>query len=457
MSLSFKNRIALHYMIATAIIMVVAFTVVYFVVEGTVYKNLDSDLSYEAKKHTKEMLIIGDSVKIRNKKEWEEREHRELQVNPVFIQILNKDGVFMDKSPNLKENVLRFNPSQNYGGHFNETLKDRAIRQVQIPIEEDGQVKGFILAAMSLESSKMVLKNLRYVLFISFLILLSGLYYISRYIAGRGIIPVGLITQTTNRISKNNLSERVPLPENKDELYDLSSGINGLLKRIESAMERERQFTSDASHELRTPLSTLRGTLEVLIRKPREQSEYEDKIRFSLSEIDRMTGIIEQLLVLARLDTEADTSNDYMISLPTLIDDSLSRQKKPISEKQLSIDFDNNISGECKVPKYYTKLILDNIIGNAVKYSNEKGKIQIKLFQLADKVVCKVVDNGIGIRKEDLDKLFNHFYRSDALNHKNITGNGLGLSIAQKAADAIHAEIEVDSTIHVGTTFTIAF
>ena len=154
-------------MIATAVIMAVAFTVVYFVVQGTVYQNLDNDLSFEAEKHTGEIKIVGDSVKIKYKKEWEEKEHREVQVNPVFIQILNKDGKFMDKSPNLKEDVLTFNTQQNYGGHFNETLNGRAIRQVQLPIEENGKIKGFILAAMSLESSKMVLLNLRNVLIVS--------------------------------------------------------------------------------------------------------------------------------------------------------------------------------------------------------------------------------------------------------------------------------------------------
>src|SRR5690606_28255192 len=273
MSLSFRNRIALHYMIATAGIMAVAFTVVYFVVQGTVYQNLDNDLSFEAEKHTGEIKIVGDSVKIKYKKEWEEREHREVQVNPVFIQILNKDGKFMDKSPNLKEDGLTFNAQQNYGGHFNEILNNMAIRQVQVPIEENGKIKGFILAAMSLESSKMVLLSLRNVLIVSYLFLLVGLYFMSRYLAGRGIIPVKVITETTKRITKNNLNERVVLPQNKDELYELSSGINQLLQRIESAIERERQFTSDASHELRTPLATLKGTLEVLIRKPRERLE----------------------------------------------------------------------------------------------------------------------------------------------------------------------------------------
>lgn len=457
MSLSFRNRIALHYMIATAIITAVAFTVVYFVVQGTVYQNLDNDLSFEAEKHTIEIKIIGDSLQIKNKKEWEEKEHREVQVNPVFIQILNKDGKFMDKSPNLKEDVLTFNSQQKYGGHFIETLNNRAIRQVQIPIEQNGKIKGFILAAMSMESSNMVLLNLRNVLFFSYLILLAGLYFVSRYIAGRSIIPVKVITETTNRITKNNLKDRVTLPQNKDELHDLSSGINQLLQRIENAIERERQFTSDASHELRTPLSALRGTLEVLIRKPREQKVYEDKIKFSLTEIDRIAATLEQLLLLARLDTHSNTSNEFLGSLPTLIDEILSRQKKIISEKGLSIDFHNELSLEPMVPRYFTNLIMENIIGNAIKYSKKDATLHITINESDSKIICKVKDEGIGIKKEDLDNVFNHFFRSDALDHKNISGNGLGLSIAKKAADAINAEIQVESKFGIGTTFIILF
>tara|TARA_R110001583_G_scaffold43034_1_gene136804 strand:- start:11472 stop:12845 length:1374 start_codon:yes stop_codon:yes gene_type:complete len=457
MSLSFKNRIALHYMIATAIIMAVAFVMVYFVVKGVVYQNLDSDLSLEAEKHIEEIKIVGDSIKIKNKKEWEEREHREVQVNPVFIQILNKNGTFMDKSPNLKENKLTYHIYAKFGGHYNEILNEKPIRQIQLPIEQKGKLKGFIVAAMSLESSQMVLLNLRNILFFAYLILLASLYFISKYIAGRSILPVKIVTDTTNRITRNNLNERVTLPQNKDELFELSSGINALLQRIENAMERERQFTSDASHELRTPLATLKGTLEVLIRKPRERAEYEEKIKFSLTEIDRMTATLEQLLLLARLDTNSKTIDKALIPLTTLIDEILSRHKKQILEKKLSISFKNDIENETIVPQYFSNLILGNIINNAVKYAKDTTKIHISITQLKSKVTCKIQDKGIGIKDEDLGNLFNNFFRSDALNHKCISGNGLGLSIAKKAAEAIGASIFVESEFGVGTTFSVQF
>ena len=462
MKLSFRNRIALHYMIATAVIMAVVFSVVFFVVQETVYRNLDSDLSYEAGKHTDEIRIFGDSIQFIYKMEWAEAEHSEIQVNPVFIQIFDKNGNLMDKSPNLKNNELPFRKQEQFGGNFNEILNKKPIRQIQIPIEENGKIKGYVVAAMSLESSKMVLLKLRNVLIISYLLLLAGLYFISRYLAGRSIIPIIDIIKTTNRITKNNLNERVNLPENKDELFDLSSGINELLQRIENAIEKERQFTSDASHELRTPLSSLRGTLEVLVRKPRKQFEYEEKIKHSLSEIDRMTIIIEQLLLLARLDANSKTNNfvtdtSLTASLPILVDEILSRYKHQISEKGLTLDLQLETEKEALVPKYYANIILDNILSNAIKYSKENSSLHITITDFETGFICKIQDEGIGIKKEDIHNLFNPFFRSDALNHKEISGIGLGLSIAKKAADAIGAKLLLESEFGVGTTVTIVF
>ena len=456
MKFSFKNRIALHYMIATAIIMAVIFGIVFFVVRETMYQNIDKSLNFEASKHSGEIKIAGDAIQFINKKEWEEVEHKEIQMNPIFIQIIDTKGKVMDKSPNLKSDVLPFKTKDQYGSHFNTFLKDQTIRQIQKPIESNGSIKGYMLAAMTLEPSMMVLHKLRNTLLISYLVMLCGLYFISRYLAGRSIIPVKHITETTNRITKNNLNERVELPLYKDELYDLSSGINKLLQRIENAIERERQFTSDASHELRTPLSSLRGTLEVLIRKPRNCKEYEEKIKYSLSEIDRMTETIEQLLLLARMDS-SNTLSDSTIELPTLIHEILVRYNKDIISKALTIDLQIKSTHETLVPKYHANLILDNIINNAIKYSENNKSIYIEISDAETGTICKVKDEGIGIKHEDIPKIFNHFYRSDSLEHKYITGNGLGLSIAQKSAEAINATIDLKSDIDVGTSFTIYF
>src|SRR5690606_41357554 len=102
MTLSYKNRIAFYYMGVTAVIIALVFFVVYLIVLTTVYHNLDSALSYQAKKHTKEIFVEGESIRFVKKAEWEEREHNEVDIHPVFLQINNKSGRIMDKSPNLQ-------------------------------------------------------------------------------------------------------------------------------------------------------------------------------------------------------------------------------------------------------------------------------------------------------------------------------------------------------------------
>jgi signal transduction histidine kinase len=115
-----------------------------------------------------------------------------------------------------------------------------------------------------------------------------------RFLAGKSIQPIQKIIQKTNLISQSNLNERIPVAEPNDEIAQLTRSINDLLARLEQALTREKQFTSDASHELRTPLAVMRGTLEVLIRKPRTSEEYVEKVKLALESIDRMSEMIDQ-------------------------------------------------------------------------------------------------------------------------------------------------------------------
>jgi len=458
MKLAYKDRIALSFMFATAVVIALVFLLVYFTVKETVYSNLDKDLAFEAVKHTGEIVIESNKIRFVNKAEWEEIEHREVQVNPVFIQLIDTEGVLMDRSPNLKGAQLMFSADQKTNAHFNTQLSDRNIRQVQVPLTAHKEVKGYILVAMSLDASLMVINKLRSILLISYPLVLIGLFFISRIFAGRSILPIKHIVSTTNKITRQNLDERVQLPKSQDELYDLSSAINGLMDRIQSAINRERQFTSDASHELRTPLSALRGTLEILIRKPRNHEEYVEKINYGLREIDHMTNTVEKLLILARFDKEPLAANEQEAHIITMIDDIIQRHKKEIVERNIKIKVTNDSTGDQLVSTYYGGLILENIINNAVKYSPPQSTVSISIDDAEDgQRRCTVTDQGEGIAEENLNQIFRPFFRSNMLHNKSTSGSGLGLSIAQKSAEAIGAKIQVDSMLGKGTTFTITF
>lgn len=457
MSLSFKKRVALHFILATALVVAVVFGIVYFIVQQTVYQNIDNDLSFEANKHTEEIYLTDEGIRFINKDEWEESEHKEVQVNPVFIQLTDNSGNVMDKSPNLKADKLPFKEQSKYGDHFNTKLNKRLVRQVQIPVEKNGKINGYIVAAMSLDGSLMVLENLRYTLLFLYPLILLGLFFISSFIAGRSISPVVLITNTANRITKNNLNERIVLPENEDELYDLSSSINSLLGRLEQALEREKQFTSDASHELRTPISVLRGTLEVLNRKERSVEEYKEKIDYCLTELDRMSNMTEQLLILARFDSNTELSSKSTSSVIDIVNQIIIQRTPSILEKNIDISIDSKGLENELVNTFNTNLIIDNIISNAIKYSHFNGKIEILIKEDSHFVNCIIKDYGIGIEESDMEKLYTPFFRSNALEHKDIKGVGLGLSIVQKAARITNTELNISSEFGKGTEVNLKF
>jgi signal transduction histidine kinase len=316
---------------------------------------------------------------------------------------------------------------------------------------------GHLFVAMSLDDATMILTNLRNTLFIAFPLILIVLFLIARLIAGRSIRPVSMITETSGRITRDNLKDRIVLPQNKDELYVLSKTINDLLDRIENAVEREKQFTSDASHELRTPLTVLKGTLEVLIRKPRSQSEYEDKINFCISEVNRLNNLVDQLLLLARFENQKQSLKIEKVYLNAQILDILTLYSGKINAKKINLT--HSFSGNYYInsDNYLVSIIISNIISNAIKYTNDNGEISISLSQKNNKTICIISDNGIGISKDDLDKIFNPFYRSNATNHPEIKGSGLGLSIVKRLAQLLNITFEIHSEINKGTTIILSF
>ncbi|WP_210517774.1 sensor histidine kinase [Hymenobacter terricola] len=456
MPLTFKNRIALHYMLATAALVAAVYLVVFGVVQHRVYKDLDANLHFEAAKHMGELAIRGGEIHFANKDEWQEREHREVQVNPVFIQVNDLRGQLMDRSPNLKTDQLAFTPGQEQPP-LSSVLRGRAIRQVQVPVVVGRAPVGYLLAGISSEAAQHVLDSLEMVLLGSFPVVVLVLFGIARLLAGRSIAPIAQITATTNRITRSNLAERIALPPRPDELHTLASAINGLLQRIEEAVEREKQFTADASHELRTPLAVLKGTLEVLVRKPRSAPEYVESIVRGIHEIDRLTHLVDQLLLLARFENHAKGLNRQEITVLSCVHDVLYRHRADINAKHIRVDVQDGDLPPIASDPFLVDLILDNVLANAVKYSPASSTITVGLAEANSRLRCTIRDQGIGICPEDLDRIFDPLYRSDALAHKDIGGTGLGLSIVAKAGALLNIELAVESELGRGTTFTLLF
>jgi signal transduction histidine kinase len=457
LQLSFKNRIALNYIITTGLLILVVFSVIYFIVKHTVYSHIDENIKVEIHNHLEEIKQKDGKIILIDKEEWNEREHNTVDVNPVFVEFLDLDKKIIDKAPNLKAQVLEFKDSVEDFELFDAKMGDHSIRQIQVPLHIKNKKIGYIIVAMSLEDSKLVLNNLFDVMCLSFLVILVLLFFIARFFAGRSIKPINVIINTSKIITRDNLRARIPLPKTRDELYVLSKTINNLLNRIEDAIEREKQFTSDASHELRTPLTVIKGTLEVLIRKPRDNKEYEEKINYCINEVDHLNMLVDQLLLLARFENQKQNIKPESVYLNALILDVLTLHSEKINAKKITVKFDAEEDFYIKSDTFLVVTILRNIISNAIKYSKSKGEVLILLSKQNEKIVCKISDSGIGIAKEDLANILNPFFRSNSTDHPEIKGTGLGLSIVKRTTELLGIKFKIESEKEVGTTVILSF
>ena len=452
---SFKNRIAFNYILSTALLIAFVFIVIYQVIYFSVNEHINEEIYEELEKHLDDVEIDSNETYLIQVDQWKAREHNTINVNPVFVQFYDNNKKLIDKSPNLKSTNLILSNDSNNNKYIESTLNGIPIRQIQTAIINNDKVVGYVVVAMSLNDLEIIL-ILKKILLISYPLILIVLFLIARFFAGRSIKPVTNIIKTSSLITKDNLNSRIDLPHNKDELFVLSKTINDLLDRIEDAIEREKQFTSDASHELRTPLAVIKGTLEVLVRKPREKQEYEEKINFCVNEVDRLNNLVDELLLLARFENQKLNNKIENVYLNAIILDSLSRYSEKIKVNNLTITSHFNQEYYIQSDYYLISIIVGNLVSNAIKYSNENGKVEINLEKKNSKTILKISNTGNGIHEKDLDKIFNSFYRAENSNNPDIKGTGLGLSIVKRLCDLLSITIEISSIESKGTTLILS-
>lgn len=456
-SLSYKNRVAFNYILSTGLLFSVVFFLIYESINYSVYNHIDDDIKEEVKEHLDMIKIDRNNSYLIQVDQWRAIENNTVNVNAVFVQFFDINDELIDKSPNLKGLQLKLYDSKFDNTFIDTFLNGKPIRQIQVPLIDQNKIIGHLFIAMSLDETVKILKNLENTLFISFPLVLGLLFFVARFIAGKSIKPVSTITEISSKITKDNLKKRIDLPQNKDELYVLSKTINDLLDRIENAIEREKQFTSDASHELRTPLAVIKGTLEVLVRKPREQAEYEDKIKYSITEVNRLNNLVDQLLLLARFEDQKQSLKIEKVYLNAILLDILTLYSGRINENKIEIVHSFSEDYFIQSDNYLVSIVISNVISNAIKYSQKNGKITIELSKKGMTTICTISDSGIGISKEDIDKIFNPFYRSNATNHPGIKGTGLGLSIVKRITQLLNTQFEIKSEINKGTTVVLTF
>ncbi|MDR2969737.1 MAG: HAMP domain-containing histidine kinase [Tannerellaceae bacterium] len=284
---------------------------------------------------------------------------------------------------------------------------------------------------------------------VGFFFILGLLFLISRMIAQNSVKPVREIINISNTITHNNLSARIPLPDHKDELYELSATINSLLDRIELAMEREKSFTSYASHEFRTPLSVLKGTMEVLIRRPRTEEEYRERITACIREVDKLNEMVEQLLILSRHEESGHLLAYAFHRVKNLLDANLSLFADQIRDKKIDARI-SVVPGDISIhtDKYSMSIILKNLLSNAVKYTDEGGSIECRVYGNPSETCIEIANTGHGIPEGEQEKVFEKFYRAytSASSAPSPTKSfGLGLPIVKRFCTLLNIDITITS------------
>lgn len=283
-----------------------------------------------------------------------------------------------------------------------------------------------------------------------FLVLFSSIliYFIGKIYSGRILVPLQHILKELKKIRANSLNRRLKKTGNNDELEEIIVTLNSMLDRLDSAFKAEKSFVSHASHELNNPITAIQGECEISLLKERSTGEYVEALQRISSESKRLSNLIRHLLFLSRQDEELLKNNMEETSLQDMLTDLTTGNDRIRFHMQ-----EPGTQATVQANPYLLKIALKNIIDNACKYSEEE--VDITLSRINQQVVIEIEDRGIGIPQEEIEHIFQSFYRGS--NTHDYAGQGIGLSLTMKIISAYNGKLKISSEIEKGTKVRVIF
>jgi heavy metal sensor kinase len=454
MALPIKGRLTLWYAAILFVTLSVFGGAIYFAVRTAIMTSIDMHL--EQRLAGAEQFMRQAIPRIpRGRLGHEFQESVQMQPGGEMMQISDSSG-WIFQSESIRG--LRLSaPDAHAQALATQVVSNVPLRIRASSLTIDGETYRIQLVATLDDANRALDRIVRTMFwFIPAVVLIASLggYWLSR----KALAPVDRIIEDSRTISFNNLSRRLMVPHTGDELERLSETLNDMIQRLESSFIRNAQFTADASHELRTPVAFIRTRAEVALVRLREPHVYEDALREILVETERMTRLIEELLILARTD-----AGSYRVPLSPLdlrqpLDHACTQAATMARNKQIAFatnlpDREAMIHGDATTLRRLFLILIDN----AIKYTPEGGRIDVALYPTDSRICVAVRDSGIGIDPDEIDRIFDRFYRSDKARQRDAGGAGLGLPIGRWIAEAHRANIEVDSSLNAGSEFRVAF
>ena len=475
---SLRFKLTLGYVLILGILLISFSSFLYFTLSKSLYRDVDNKLRSLAE------LIASESASPLSKFGFgniDQTLETSMNLKPIgkFIQVLDESGNIGRKSDNLKNvqlpislNALKNASKGLITFETNRSFENAPLRIITFPVSEKNHINKIVQVASSLEDVEDALNTLLLILIIAVPLALLVASLGGQFLASKALKPVDHITQTARMITSQNLNQRINPPKVKDEISRLVETLNEMISRLDRSFRQVKQFSTDASHELKTPLTILKGEVEVALRKERVPHEYEQVLKSNLEEINRMSQIVEDLLLLSRADSGEIRLNKEDMNLNEILNELVAHVNVLAQSKNLRIETSNHheeihIFGD---PLRIRALFL-NLIENGIKYTEEGGSIHILLTkdtlvqdgkqsgraQGEQEEFVKVIvsDTGIGIAREDQERIFDRFFRVDKARSREQGGSGLGLSICKWIVEAHRGKIEVESELGKGSSFII--
>ncbi len=475
---SLRFKLTLWYVLILGVLLISFSTFLYFTLSKSLHRDVDNKLRSLAE------FIASESSSPLSKFGFgniDQALETSMNLRPIgkFIQVLDESGNIGRKSDTLKNvqlpislNTLK-NASQGLiTFETNRSIGNTPLRIITFPVVENSHVTKIVQIASSLEEVEDALNTLFIILIITVPLALMVAILGGQFLAHKALKPVDNITQTARMITSQNLNQRINPPRVKDEISRLIETFNEMISRLDQSFRQIKQFSSDASHELKTPLTVLKGEVEVMLRKERTSQEYQQTLKSNLEEINRMSQIVEDLLLLSKADTGQIRLNKEDINLTEILSEVVTQMDLLARSKKLHLSASNHyqdihIFGDA----LRIRELFMNLIENGIKYTEEGGSIHITLQEeypspaknQSDRlegeseryVKIVVSDTGIGIAEDDREKIFSRFFRVDKARSREQGGSGLGLSICKWIVEAHQGEIKVESELGKGSSFIV--
>jgi signal transduction histidine kinase len=296
---------------------------------------------------------------------------------------------------------------------------------------------------------------LRSLLGIIFILSLIVTGFLGWFFASRALSPMVEVIDEVDQITAKNLHKRVKVRDSKDEIAHLAITFNEMLDRLEGTFIMQKNFVSNASHEFRTPLTVMKGQIEVLLMQNRSEDEYIKTLKSINEDINNLSNLLQGLSELAKANADFPNNNFDEIAVVDLLLDARSELIKNKPNYSIELDIHNFTEDEASSAIMgnlaLIKSAITNLMDNACKFSPDmKMKVSV---DFNTQLIIRFIDNGIGISDEEMNHIFEPFYRGN--DTRNISGHGIGLSLVKRIIELHNGTVTVQSKQGEGTIFTV--